>query len=410
MERTSYMPNMQDLLARVLTTSESERATEQKSRETESNPETSSFDLKDIAFLLIFRDLFKDPFYYTYRITDIASVRANNSSYDVRISKKNVLFSYKLHYYTRLLESKVNQSMNEVFARLDVKLEEGWDIAQEIECTKYSIRRIVEDIHGILDILDQRVNEKDADWVEHITKYRFYDDEKDSCERIVFYHYMAAQMCRYWIELHSRYDSHLGIDEVALFYYETLQRNPDTGVFDIEQVQPHYLDAVQAPAHPKEPQPCSFKVQVRIPKDRCDMMKDLTNILITSELIAETDEKAINACFSGALCSEKIHWLGTKAELVLFIKRIRQIWITDKNPVIVSQREERRRKEDDRLVAVPKNKGLWKDIVCYWFVDKDGNPFDAKDLSKQKAPSSPRVKAGVFDAIVDAFTSNWHSN
>lgn len=342
------------------------------------------FDLPDIMSLLDFEDKFIDPHKYRERMTDIVSVSANEPMYEVRISESyisKVVFTSKLKYYVAQSDSVVNQSMNEVFALLEEMRKAGDNVQERKNQTEAAIRLAVARIRHFLDCFDKDDDwMKDENWKDVISSTPNLDGNRNFKEKIAYYHYMAAQIFRYQLELNRRYGYGGSLDDIAIFYSEDLLRTPDTGIIDIVPAPDYSKNAAKLAKARKD-----FGLRINAGKAvRGDIIKDFINKLLDKKLIRPEDADTVKALLSEGKCKKKIHWLGSAAVLAWFIKGILEIKM--KNGML--------------LVTLPKGAShIWNDVIHNWFVDKDGNSFKTetesgttKDKLKDAHRPSPKEK------------------
>lgn len=343
------------------------------------------FDLPGIMDLLDFKNLSFDNHEYRERMADIVSVSANAPLYEVRISesyRSKVVFTSKLKYYVAQSDSVVNQSMNEVFALLEEMRKAGDNVKERKKQTEAAIRLVVAKIRHFLDTSDTDKDDgwkKDENWKNVVSSTPDLDGNRNFKEKIVFYHYMAAQIFRYQLELNGRYGYGASLDDIAIFYSEDLLRTPDTGIIDIVPAPDYSKNAAQI-----ENARNDFGLCLNAGIYRKAILDKLITVLLLHKLILPEEEKAVRNFFYGH-CKNVIHWQGSYGILVHFIKGIMKI----------------RTERFGQLVTLPDGaKYLWKDVVSRSFLalDKDGKPCDHEKL--RKAPNSYK---GVTTALVKIF-------
>ena len=323
---------------------------------------TEPFDLPDIMSLLNFKDLSFDPHEYRKKMADIVHVAADTPMYIVHISESygpKVVFTSKLKYYVALSDNVVNQSMNEVFAQLGAISKVGGNVQERKNQTESAIRLILTRIKHFLDTFDTDKDDdwrRDKNWKNIISEHPDLEGNRNFKEMIAFYHYMAAQIFRYQLELNSRYGYNVCLNDVAVFYSEDLHRTPDTGIIDIVPAPDCTKTAAKLAKARKD-----FGLRINAGKDVRDaIIEELTAKLLDKELIGPEDADTVKALLSEGKCKKKIHWLGSAAVLAWFIKGIREI----------------RMKNGIQLVTLPKGAShIWDDVIHNWFVDKDGHSF-----------------------------------
>ena len=139
--------------------------------------------------------------------------------------------------------------------------------------------------------------------------------------------------------------------------------------------------------------------------DRQTMIKEFADGLIKKGFILTEEREAVKKLFSGKTFYLKIHWQDdTLAPLVHIIRRIRQIGI--KNGDIVDDPQVEKWDEESRLVAIPKNVGLWAYVVCHCFVNKKGERYDRTKLEKVRKPQKANAD---YEELAKAFSSNYRS-
>lgn len=363
------------------------------------------FDLPSIASLLEFNDCDK----YMNRLAGFVPVSANNPLYEVRISdryKNNVVFTRKLAYYVALSDSVVNQSMNDVFAQLDAIDKVGGNVQAMVKQTGNAIKQIFNWIKEILDDLD---TDKDDDWKKNKIWNNIIYGNPDICvnefikEFIAFYHYMTAQMCRYWFELKSRYGNGASVDEVRFFYSEDLHILPDTGIIDIVPADKpekptaeckEKTNTEKKPATPKKEEEkmrrASFIINEKDSKNRDDTATALFNILCNKYSIIHKDYKRAFTCLlSGGTSSKPIHWRREyKVLLGLFLQDMHAIIINKygkRVPIMVGERDRIDKEKMQRFVTVSKEGASFWEVVYEWFVDEDGNYYEPKKAKLKDA-------------------------
>lgn len=137
--------------------------------------------------------------------------------------------------------------------------------------------------------------------------------------------------------------------------------------------------------------------------DRKVMIKEFTDGLFNKGFILQEDSEAVKNLFFGRTFYTKIHWQDDSvASLVHIIRRIRQIGIRD--GAIVDDPQVEEWDEENRLVAIPANVGIWVHVVCYCFRNKNGECYAPSNLTKvhklKKANSD-------YEELAKAFSSNY---
>lgn len=345
---------------------------------------TEPFDLPDIMSLLNFKDLSFDPHEYRKKMADIVHVAADTPMYIVHISESygpKVVFTSKLKYYVALSDNVVNQSMNEVFAQLGAISKVGGNVQERKNQTESAIRLILTRIKHFLDTFDTDKDDdwrRDKNWKNIISEHPDLEGNRNFKEMIAFYHYMAAQIFRYQLELNSRYGYNVCLNDVAVFYSEDLHRTPDTGIIDIVPAP----DCTKTTDQIKKARN-DFGLCLHADRSYCEAIKTkLIAELLSLKLIRQEDGEAVRRFLSGH-CEDVIPWQGAYAILVHFIKGIMEIRTKRYGPLVT-------------LADGAKDK--WKDVVSRRFVDKDGNPYDCAQL--RKAPKSFKK---IYTALVNIF-------
>lgn len=339
---------------------------------------STPFDLSSIFPMLKFEGPYDDPFAYPFTEEEFHTVETNDPLYEVRISApEKVLFSRKLIYYINRLDSEVNRSRNEIFNLLDKEKGNGGDIRKHMDQTEMAIRLVTKEIDQYLLECDK----EDENWENIISDKRNVRKNRALKERIVFYHYVAAQMGRFWLELNARFNKPVGIEHVHLFYSMHLLRTPDTGIIDIVRA-PDYDET--AAKIKKARNDFGLCLNAGIFKDA--IINNLIPVLLSHKLILPEDEKAVrNLLSKGGHCEDVIPWQGPYATLVHWIKGIMEIRTEKYGP----------------LVTLPDGaKNIWKDVVSRRFLalDKDGNPCDHEKLRK-----APKPHNTVYTDLVKIF-------
>lgn len=337
---------------------------------------SSPFDLTGISPLLKFEGPYDDPFAYPFTDEEFHTVETHDLLYEVRISSpEKALFTGKLIYYIKRINSEVNRSMNEIFGLLDKEKENGGDIRKKLEQTNMSIRLVTSEIDQFLLEYDK----EDENWGNIISDKQDVRKNRALKEKIVFYHYVAAQMGRFWLELNVHYGKHMGLEHVHLFYSMHLLRSPDTGIIDIVPAPDYSKNAAQIKNARND-----FGLCLHAGIYQKAILDKLITVLLLHKLILREEEKAVRNFFYGH-CENVIHWQGSYGILVHFIKGIMKI----------------RTERFEQLVTLPDGaKNIWKDVVSRRFLalDKDGKPCDHEKL--RKAPNSYK---DVTTALVKIF-------
>lgn len=337
------------------------------------------FDLPGIMDLLNFKDLSFDNHEYREKMADIVSVSANEPLYEVRINERyrpKVVFTSKLKYYVALSDSVVNQSMNEVFALLEKMRKAGDNVQERKNQTENAIRLILARIKHFLDAFD--IDKRDYDWIKDVNWKNIIssnpdlDGNRNFKEMIAFYHYIAAQIFRYELELNSRYGYNVSLNDIAIFYTEDLHIPTDTGIIDIVSAEDYHKIAAELEKKRKKE---SFFID---DDDKYDMAAALAQKLCTEcQFISKMDKESFRKLLLGEKCNKPIHWPREKKSLLGCLWQDMRAITIDKEGqrILVPVGERGKIGEKDRLVKVKNNADPWADVVDKSFVDEHGKPF-----------------------------------
>lgn len=370
-------------------------------------------DLPIIRFLMEFDDYFYRQSDYERNVECINRVEANNPFYKIETGNPMLPFSPRLVFCQTLLESAINRSINDVFAPLYEKGDALDDRLEEIyaDSTKDSI-------HDIVTYLKQFFYNRDSEqrwWKEIVSDLQnAYFEPSD--EQIVFYHLLAAQMCRYWLEIKRRMKCRMDELEVEVFrFYRTyLGILPDTGIIDIVPADKpekptaeckEKTNTEKKPATPKKDEKkmrrASFIINEKDSKNRDDTVTALFNILCNKNIIPTEDKRAFTCLLSGGTSSKPIHWRREyKVLLGLFFQDMHAIIINKygkRVPIMFGERGRIKKEEMQRFVTVSKEGASFWEVVYEWFVDEDGNYYEPK---KDKLKDATFAKKWA-DILVD---------
>lgn len=355
-----------------------------------------SFDATDlplICFLKEFDDYFDGcQSDYERNVENIVPVEANNPFYKVEIGNRMLLFSPRLVFCQNLLESAINRSMNDVFALLDECRATEDELFEDVytNATQVSIHRISTYLKQFFFNCD---NKQDC-WMNIVSDLQnAYLEPFD--EKCVFYHLLAAQMCRYWLEFKRRKKYRMdGLEvEVSRFYRTYIGILPDTGIIDIvpadKPIKPtaeckENADTEKKIATTKEKKEEKDLRKVSFLINDEDTVSALCNILCdTYKIIPMDDKQALEYLLSGRTSSTPIHW--PRKYRVLLGLFIQDMWavIIDKRGKLsllpTGERDSIDRKKMQRLVTVTKAGTSQWEVVYEWFVDENNKYYEPKE-------------------------------
>lgn len=328
-----------------------------------------NFDLKKVHDLLSFNSLCENNDDYMTEASSLRQIELDTEALYVLKPKMSVLFTTKLRYYRLLIQKEINYHINEATNLLEA---DGSDEMAKyvLKMTKEAVTTLVSDAVFYLKRDDfAKLNWKNIT----ATPPLVIDDYRHIIERVVFYHYVIAELTRCWLELQDRYAyviGEAGCYDVSLFYTTFVEAFPD----------PEF-ELIRSEKYNEESQ--KFR---KIRTDCCFLydnkeyfahaIQEFTNKLKQYKFIPEdVDCKQMESLFSGHSCRRTYTWLGPNHILTHIIKGL----INVDNPIITTW---------------PSGASPWL-IVSERFVDKEGIPLpNIRTESERK-----NMKSVVTDVI-----------
>ena len=332
----------------------------------------NNFDLNSIHHLLCFADMCTTNNEYMTEASSLPRIELDTTPLYVIQTKMEVLFTPKLRYYRLWVENEVNRHINAATKLLE-------DDGSE-QLTKYVLKKTREAVTTLVGDANRALAELDHSglaWKNITSDHPVYDEsERPVIERVVFYHYLTAELARCWLELQDRYAyviGQAGCYDVSLFYTAHTHRHPDEE-FQLSRSE-KYVE--EAKSFKKYREDCCFLYDNE--EYFAIAIQNFTNILKKHHLIPhEYDHKRMESLFCGRPCRNKFQWTGDDHFLTHIIKGLTD----DENPVIT---------------AWPEGTPKWQ-VVQQRFVDKDNQPF--KDTIRSE--NSRKKSVDIYNEAVAA--------
>ena len=335
----------------------------------------NNFDLKSIHLLLSFADMCTTNNEYMTEASSLPRIELDTTPLYVIQTKMEVLFTPKLRYYRLWVENEVNRHINAATKLLE-------DDGSE-QLTKYVLKKTREAVTTLVGDANRALAELDHSglaWKNITSDHPVYDEsERPVIERVVFYHYLTAELARCWLELQDRYAyviGQAGCYDVSLFYTSIVKRCPDK-VFLLKRSGEDNKEP-RKPSRTRED--CCFRYDNE--EYFSIAIQNFTDVLRRHHLIPnDYDVKNMECLFSGRPCHTTFQWIGGAHFLTHIISGLTK----EDHPVITTW---------------PPNTPKWQ-VVKQRFVDKNNKPFTDNIRNEKERKGSAHIYQEAVDALKD---------